>query len=89
MEKPFRLSSQINGNYANLMQDEPAKPQSIRDRFPPPWEAVEMPGGMKVQDANWRALTYLYKCDRPGDGRPTLAECRAIAEAICKMVNGD
>lgn len=61
---------------------------TIRDRFPAPWQAVEMPGGYVVQDATGRSLTYLYASDRPSDGKPTRAECRAIALAICGLAGG-
>jgi hypothetical protein len=28
--------------------------------FPPPWTVIDIPGGFRVQDANHRALAYIY-----------------------------
>ena len=29
-------------------------------RFPPPWTVEEIPGGLKVVDANGQSLAYVY-----------------------------
>jgi hypothetical protein len=36
------------------------RPMRASRSFPPPWKVVEIPGGFRVQDANSRALAYVY-----------------------------
>ena len=51
--------------------------------FPRPWMVIDIPGGFRVQDANRRALAYIYF--HPGsDGREDLfltePEARQLAD---------
>jgi len=55
--------------------------------FPRPWKVVEIPGGFRVQDANSRALAYVYF--HPGsDGREdeflTYLEALGLADQIAR-----
>ena len=63
------------------------RPMRASRIFPPPWKVVEIPGGFRVQDANSRALAYVYF--HPGsDGREdeflTYLEALGIADQIAR-----
>jgi hypothetical protein len=57
-------------------------------RFPPPWTVEEIPGGLKVVDANGQSLAYVYFHE--GDllhiaKGLTEDEARRIANNIAKL----
>jgi hypothetical protein len=55
--------------------------------FPPPWKVVEIPGGFRVQDANSRALAYVYfylGSDGGEDEFLTYSEALGIADQIAR-----
>ena len=58
-------------------------------RFPPPWTVEQIPGGLKVVDANGQALAYVYSRENPDDahiaGVLTEDEARRIASNIAKL----
>jgi hypothetical protein len=58
-------------------------------RFPPPWTVVQLPGGLKVVDAQGQSLAYVYSRKNPGDagiaGVLTEDEARRIASNIAKL----
>jgi hypothetical protein len=58
-------------------------------RFPPPWTAVQIPGGLKVVDAQGQSLAYIYSRKHPADagiaGVLTEDEARRIAGNIAKL----
>jgi hypothetical protein len=59
-------------------------------RFPPPWSALETPGGWKVVDANGVAVAYVYAVDerrRTALGFDVLTpeEARRIAWGIARL----
>ncbi len=59
-----------------------------RRRFPAPWRAERIPGGIVVQDANGLALAYLYADDRPeaaNEQKLTMDEARRIAAGIVRL----
>ena len=63
------------------------RPMRAARFFPPPWKVVEIPGDFRVQDANSRALAYVYF--HPGsDGREdeflTYLEALGIADQIAR-----
>jgi hypothetical protein len=55
--------------------------------FPPSWKLVEIPGGFRVQDANSRALAYVYYHSGSGGGEDeflTYLEALGVAEQIVR-----
>ena len=36
-------------------------------RFPAPWTVEQIPGGLKVCDANGQSLAYVYSRENPND----------------------
>jgi hypothetical protein len=58
-------------------------------RFPPPWTVVQVPGGLKVVDAQGQSLAYVYSRKHPADagtaGVLTEDEARRIASNIAKL----
>ena len=58
-------------------------------RFPPPWTVENIPGGLKVCDANGQSLAYVYSRDNPNDAHMakvlTEDEARRIASNIAKL----
>ena len=57
----------------------PTRVSRVSRLFPRPWKVVEIPGGFRVQDANSRALAYVYF--HPGsEGRED--ECLTYIEAL-------
>ena len=58
-------------------------------RFPPPWTVVQIPGGLKVCDAQGQSLAYVYSRKHPADastaGVLTEDEARRIASNIAKL----
>jgi hypothetical protein len=53
--------------------------------FPLPWKVVQIPGGFRVQDANSRALAYVYfhsASDGGEDEFLTYLEALGVAEQI-------
>jgi hypothetical protein len=58
-------------------------------RFPPPWTVVQLPGGLKVVDAQGQSLAYVYSRKHPADastaGVLTEDEARRIASNIAKL----
>ena len=58
-------------------------------RFPPPWTVEQIPGGLKVVDANGQSLAYVYSRENPDDahiaGVLTEDEARRIASNIAKL----
>jgi hypothetical protein len=55
--------------------------------FPPPWKLVEIPGGFRVQDANSRALAYVYYHSGSDGGEDeflTYLEALGVAEQIVR-----
>jgi hypothetical protein len=57
-------------------------------RFPPPWRAVETPGGWQVEDATGFPVAYVYGDDRPkgaSDHRMTADQARRIALGIARL----
>jgi hypothetical protein len=65
-----------------------AKP-SIRERFPPPWQAIEMASGYQITASNGRAVAYVYgeaeTTRRAILNQPTPEEALAIAKAIAQL----
>jgi hypothetical protein len=61
----------------------------IEHRFPPPWTVVQLPGGLKVVDAQGQSLAYVYSRATPADaniaGVLTEDEARRIASNIAKL----
>jgi len=65
----------------------PTRASTASRLFPRPWKVIEIPGGFRVQDANSRALAYVYFY--PGsDGREdeflTYIEALGIADQIAR-----
>jgi hypothetical protein len=63
------------------------RPMRIPRSFPPPWKLVEIPGGFRVQDANSRALAYVYYHSRSDGGEEeflTYLEALGVAEQIVR-----
>ena len=57
--------------------------------FPTPWKVAEIPGGFRVQDANGRALAYVYFHRESGDDYLlTSSEAQKLAESIAKLAGG-
>jgi hypothetical protein len=59
--------------------------------FPPPWQVVEIPGGFRVQDANSRALAYVYfypGSDSREDEFLTYLEALGVADQIARSPDG-
>jgi hypothetical protein len=58
-------------------------------RFPPPWAVEQIPGGLKVCDANGQSLAYVYSRETPDAARIakvlTEDEARRIATNIAKL----
>jgi hypothetical protein len=58
-------------------------------RFPPPWTVEQIPGGLKVCDANGQSLAYVYSRETPEAARTanvlTEDEARRIANNIAKL----
>jgi hypothetical protein len=58
-------------------------------RFPPPWTVVQLPGGLKVVNAQGQSLAYVYSRKYPTDastaGVLTEDEARRIASNIAKL----
>jgi hypothetical protein len=58
-------------------------------RFPPPWTVLQIPGGLKVVDAQGQSIAYVYSRETPGDaniaGVLTEDEARRIATNIAKL----
>ena len=58
-------------------------------RFPPPWTIEQIPGGLKVIDANGQSLAYVYSRDTDSDALIanvlTTDEARRIAANIAKL----
>lgn len=58
-------------------------------RFPPPWTVVQLPGGLKVVDAQGQSLAYVYSRETPADAAIakvlTEDEARRIASNIAKL----
>jgi hypothetical protein len=58
-------------------------------RFPPPWTVVQLPGGLKVVDAQGQSLAYVYSRTSAADARAagvlTEDEARRIAAKIAKL----
>jgi hypothetical protein len=55
--------------------------------FPRPWKVVEIPGGFRVQDANSRALAYVYFHPGSNGGQDeflSYLEALGIADQIAK-----
>jgi hypothetical protein len=62
------------------------RPMRATRSFPPPWKVVEIPGGFRVQDANSRALAYVY-FHSGSDGEDeflTYLEALGVAEQIVR-----
>jgi hypothetical protein len=56
--------------------------------FPPPWQAIRIPGGWRVDDGAGRALAYIYGTDQPQGAngqRLTIDEARRIAAGIARL----
>lgn len=73
-------------------------PEPIRLRYPPPWRAVEIPGGWSVVSSNNVAVAYVYAFDKTlplgaASGTSSTgvvnyvsrAEAKAIAHAIAAL----
>jgi hypothetical protein len=59
--------------------------------FPTPWKVAEIPGGFRVQDANGRALAYVYfhrESSGGDDDLLTYSEAQKLAESIAKLAGG-
>jgi hypothetical protein len=56
-------------------------PKPIRERFPPPWQLEEVPGGYRVTDREGTALAYVYA----GPQALTTAEAHVVAKAIARL----
>jgi hypothetical protein len=58
-------------------------------RFPPPWTVEQIPGGLKVCDANGQSLAYVYSRETPEPAITahvlTEDEARSIAANIAKL----
>jgi len=56
-------------------------------RFPAPWQIGQIPGGLKVLDANGQALAYVYAREERADvaGALTFDEARRVAANIAKL----
>jgi hypothetical protein len=58
-------------------------------RFPPPWTVVQLPGGLKVVDAQGQSLAYVYSRENAADAAIakvlTEDEARRIAVNIAKL----
>jgi hypothetical protein len=58
-------------------------------RFPPPWTVEQIPGGLKVCDANGQSVAYVYSRETPADARTagvlTEDEARRIVSNIAKL----
>jgi hypothetical protein len=58
-------------------------------RFPPPWTVVQLPGGLKVVDAQGQSLAYVYSREMPAAAAIadvlTEDEARRIASNIAKL----
>ena len=57
-------------------------------RLPAPWRIVEIPAGYKVEDAQGRAVAYVYGNDNAAKvewRHLTLDEARQIAANIAKL----
>jgi hypothetical protein len=55
--------------------------------FPPPWNVIEIQGGFRVQDANGRALSYVYfypGSDSREDECLTYIEALGVADQIAR-----
>ena len=58
--------------------------------MPPSWTVVEIPGGYRVDDADGKALAYVYGLDRKelpaaGPARLSLEEAWRVASNIVKL----
>jgi hypothetical protein len=63
------------------------RPMRAPRSFPPPWKVVEIPGGFRVQDANSRALAYVYfypGSDSREDEFLTYLEALGVADQIAR-----
>jgi hypothetical protein len=58
-------------------------------RFPPPWTAETIPGGLKVCDANGQSLAYFYARENDNDattaGVLNMDEARRMASNFAKL----
>ena len=59
-------------------------------RMPAPWTVVEIPGGFRVDDAEGKAVAYVYGLDArelpaAGHQRLTIDEARRVATNIAKL----
>ena len=71
------------------MSDLP-RPLRAPRSFPSPWTVVQIPGGFRVQDANRRALAYVYyHLESTGreDEFLTLLEAQRLASHIAESPN--
>ena len=62
---------------------------TLRERYPPPWEVEETPGGFRVVSSNGVPLVYIYCIDgiaRSASPDTLLpSEARAIAKAVASL----
>ena len=60
-------------------------------RFPAPWTVEQIPGGLKICDANGQSLAYVYSRENPNEANMakvlTEDEARRIASNIAKLPN--
>jgi hypothetical protein len=66
------------------------RPMRTPRAFPPPWKVVEIPGGFRVQDANSRALAYVYfygGSDSLEDEFLTYLEALGVADQIARSLD--
>ena len=59
-------------------------------RLPAPWTVVDIPGGFRVDDADGKALAYVYGLDpkelpAAGPARLSRAEAWRVASNIAKL----
>jgi len=59
-------------------------------RLPPPWTVLEIRGGFRIEDADGKAVAYVYGLDprelpAAGHQRLTLDEARRVAANIAKL----
>jgi hypothetical protein len=56
-------------------------------RFPPPWTAIQTPGGWCIKDADGQALAYVYGRESAAVKAEhlTVEEARRIAVNIAKL----
>lgn len=65
-----------------------SKPRPIREKYPLPWSVDEVHGGHQhVVDANGQTIAVVHAARFYWQPHPTIPEARAIASAICALVN--